>query len=117
MAPVLNRFTIDSTIQSYQGAQIFEAIGISGKVIDKYFTNTVSRVGGITLNDIANDVDLLHSTAFDPLGLDVDLTLESVGSHKERAGQEEHLYNPRTIHLLQEAARTGKFREGGRGVS
>ena len=86
-----------STIQSYQGAQIFEAIGISKEVIDKYFTNTVSRVGGITLEDIANDVDVLHSTAFDPLGLDVDLTLESVGSHKERSGQEEHLYNPRTI--------------------
>ncbi len=93
-----------STIQSYQGAQIFEAVGISKEVIDKYFTNTVSRVGGITLEDIARDVDELHSSAFDPLGLDVDLTLESVGSHKERAGQEEHLYNPRTIHLLQQAA-------------
>ncbi len=98
-----------STIQSYQGAQIFEAIGISKEVVDKYFTNTVSRVGGITLDDIANDTDVLHSTAFDPLGLDVDLTLESVGSHKERAGQEEHLYNPRTIHLLQESTRTGNY--------
>ncbi len=98
-----------STIQSYQGSQIFEAIGISKEVIDKYFTNTVSRVGGITLEDIANDVDALHSTAFDPLGLDVDLTLESVGSHKERSGQEDHLYNPRTIHLLQQAAWTGNY--------
>lgn len=98
-----------STIQSYQGAQIFEAVGISKEVIDRYFTNTVSRVGGITLSDIANDVDALHSAAFDPLGLDVDLTLESVGSHKERAGQEQHLYNPVTIHLLQEAARTGDY--------
>ena len=98
-----------STIQSYQGSQIFEAIGISKEVIDKYFTNTVSRVGGITLDDIANDVDTLHSAAFDPLGLDVDLTLDSVGSHKMRSGQEEHLYNPVTIHLLQEAARTGNY--------
>jgi len=98
-----------STIQSYQGAQIFEAIGICKEVIDKYFTDTVSRIGGITLDDIANDIDILHSTAFDPLGLDVDLTLESVGSHKERAGQEEHLYNPLTIHLLQEATRTGNY--------
>ena len=57
----------------------------------------------------AHDVDVLHSTAFDPLGLDVDLTLESVGSHKERSGQEEHLYNPRTIHLLQQAAWTGNY--------
>ena len=46
-----------STIQSYQGSQIFEAIGISADVIDKYFTGTVSRVGGITLEDIAKDVD------------------------------------------------------------
>ena len=98
-----------STIQSYQGAQIFEAVGISNEVVEKYFTDTVSRVGGITLEDIANDVDELHSAAFDPLGLDVDLTLESVGSHKERAGQEQHLYDPLTIHLLQESARTGDY--------
>ena len=58
--------------------------------------------------DIAGDVDVLHSAAFDPLGLDVDLTLESVGSHKSRSGEEAHLYNPLTIHLLQEAARTAK---------
>lgn len=98
-----------STIQSYQGAQIFEAVGISKNVIDKYFTDTVSRVEGITLEDIADDVDDLHSAAFDPLGLDVDLTLNSVGSHKERAGEEEHLYNPLTIHLLQEATRSGSY--------
>ncbi len=72
-----------STVQSYQGAQIFEAIGISKKVVDTYFTDTVSRVEGINLEDIANDVDTLHSAAFDPLGLDVDLTLDSVGSHKK----------------------------------
>ncbi len=98
-----------STIQSYQGAQIFEAIGISRDVVDRYFTNTVSRVGGITLKDIERDVDALHSAAFDPLGLDVDLTLESVGSHKQRAGQEKHMYNPLTIHLLQEATRKGDY--------
>ncbi len=57
-----------STIQSYQGSQIFEAIGISREVIDKYFTNTVSRVGGISLKDIENDVDTRHTKAFDPLG-------------------------------------------------
>lgn len=98
-----------STIQSYQGSQIFEAIGISKEVVDKYFTDTVSRVGGVTLKDIENDVDVLHSAAFDPLGLDVDLTLDSVGSHKSRSGQEEHLYNPLTIHLLQEATRRGDY--------
>ena len=98
-----------STIQSYQESQIFEAIGISKEVVDKYFTDTVSRVGGVTLKDIENDVDVLHSAAFDPLGLDVDLTLDSVGSHKSRSGQEEHLYNPLTIHLLQEATRRGDY--------
>ena len=98
-----------STIQSYQGSQIFEAIGISKEVVDKYFTDTVSRVGGVTLKDIENDMDVLHSAAFDPLGLDVDLTLDSVGSHKSRSGQEEHLYNPLTIHFLQEATRKGDY--------
>ena len=98
-----------STIQSYQGSQIFEAIGISKEVVDQYFTDTISRIGGITLEDIARDMDELHSAAFDPLGLDVDLTLNSMGSHKQRAGQEEHLYNPKTIHLLQEASRTGNY--------
>ena len=98
-----------STIQSYQESQIFESIGISKEVVDKYFTDTVSRVGGVTLKDIENDMDVLHSAAFDPLGLDVDLTLDSVGSHKSRSGQEEHLYNPLTIHLLQEATRKGDY--------
>ena len=90
-----------STIQSYQGSQIFEAIGISQDVIDKYFTGTVSRVGGITLEDIEENVDRLHSEAFDPLGLNTDLTLDSVGAHKMRSQGEEHHYNPQTIHLLQ----------------
>ncbi len=98
-----------STIQSYLGAQIFEAIGIDKNVIDTYFTNTVSRVGGITLKDIEEDINTLHSAAFDPLGLGVDLSLESAGSHKVRSGKEEHLYNPKTIHLLQEATRTGNY--------
>ena len=71
-----------STIQSYQGSKIFEAIGIDKSVIDKYFTNTVSRIGGITLQDIENDVNELHSAAYDPLGLETDVTLDSKGRHK-----------------------------------
>ena len=98
-----------STIQSYQGSQIFEAIGISSDVIEKYFTNTVSRVGGITLKDIEARVNELHSKAFDRLGLKTDDTLESVGSHKFRSGKEEHLYNPQTIHMLQRATQTGDY--------
>ena len=98
-----------STIQSYQGAQIFEAIGIDKSVIDEYFTNTVSRIGGITLEDIARENDELHSAAFDPLGLETDLTLNSVGRHKMRSGGEKHLYNPQTIHLLQESTKRGDY--------
>lgn len=98
-----------STIQSYQGSQIFEAIGINSDVINKYFTNTVSRIEGVSLRDIEDDVDYLHSSAFDPLELKVDLTLDSVGSHKFRSGKEEHLYNPKTIHLLQQSTRTGDY--------
>lgn len=99
-----------STIQSYQGAQIFEAIGISREVIDKYFTNTVSRIGGITIEDIERDVDERHTSAFDPLGLQEDLTLDSMGWHKSRSAGEHHRYNPRTIHLLQESTRTGDYK-------
>ena len=96
-----------STIQSYQGSKIFEAIGISRDVTEKYFTDTVSRIGGITLKDIEEQVEALHSKAFDPLELGVDTTLDSVGIHKSRSGREEHLYNPKTIHLLQQATQRG----------
>ncbi|SFR92406.1 glutamate synthase large subunit [Anaeromicropila populeti] len=98
-----------STIQSYQGSKIFEAIGLGNDVIGKYFTGTVSRIGGIGIKDIEKQVDELHTKAFDPLGLNVDLTLDSIGSHKSRSGEEEHLYNPETIHLLQKATRTGDY--------
>ena len=100
-----------STIQSYQGAQIFEAVGIAKDVIDKYFTNTVSRIGGIDLDDIQREFHELHSSAFDPLGLDSDISLESCGEHNYRSGKEYHRYNPVTIHLLQEATRTGNYEE------
>ena len=98
-----------STIQSYQSAQIFEAVGISREVVDQYFTNTVSRVGGVGLKEIEQMVDRNHSKAFDPLGLGVDETLDSVGAHKARSGQENHMYNPQTIHLLQESTRRGDY--------
>lgn len=98
-----------STIQSYQGSQIFEAVGIDPDVVEKYFTNTVSRIGGINLEDIAGDMDALHSAAFDPLGLGVDLTLDSIGRHKMRSQGEEHRYNPKTIHLLQESTKQGSY--------
>ncbi|MBR1720933.1 MAG: glutamate synthase subunit alpha, partial [Treponema sp.] len=100
-----------STIQSYQSAQIFEAVGIASDVIEKYFTNTVSRVGGIGLKEIEEDVRYHHAQGFDPAGLTVNTHLDSVGKHKFRRGPqaESHLYNPETIVALQQATRNGDY--------
>ncbi|MBO4532404.1 MAG: glutamate synthase large subunit [Treponema sp.] len=94
-----------STIQSYQSAQIFEAVGIAADVTQKYFTNTVSRVGGIGLKEIEEDVRYHHDQGFDPSGLTVNTHLDSFGKHKFRRGPqaESHLYNPETIVALQQA--------------
>ena len=101
-----------STIQSYQSSQIFEAIGIKKEVIDRYFTNTVSRVGGIGLEEINEGVEYRHSHAFDPLGLGVDTTLDSVGEHKLRTGsdKEDHMYSPETVIALREATQLGSYK-------
>ena len=100
-----------STIQSYQSAQIFEALGIAEDVIEKYFTNTVSRVGGIGLKEIEEDILYHHAQGFDPDGLTVNTHLDSVGKHKFRRGPqaESHLYNPETIIALQQATRNGDY--------
>lgn len=100
-----------STLQSYQGAQIFEAIGISKDVIDTYFTNTISEVEGITLEDIEKDLIYHHDRAYDPLGLTTDTSLDSIGFHKLRKGdgKEDHLYSPETIVKLQKATQTNDY--------
>ena len=100
-----------STIQSYQSARIFEAVGLSKEVIDRYFTGTVSRVGGIGIAEIEEGITFRHDHAFDPLGLGVDTTLDSVGFHNLRSGKdkEDHLYSPETIITLQQAVRTGSY--------
>ena len=98
-----------STIQSYQGAKLFEALGLKEEFISRYFTDTVSRIGGIGIEEIAGDYTAFHSEAFDPLGLDVDMTLNSIGKHKSKSGGEEHLYNPQTIHMLQQSSRRGDY--------
>jgi len=100
-----------STLQSYQSAQIFEAVGICKDVIDKYFTNTVSPVDGIGLKEINEGVECRHNHAFDPLGLGVDTTLDSMGEHKLRNGDntESHMYDPKTVITLREATHLGSY--------
>lgn len=101
-----------STIQSYMGAQIFEAIGIGKEVIDRYFTNTVSRIGGIGLEEIQKEAEIKHENGFKDKTYAADFILDSPGYEKLRSGdgiQEQHLYNPLTIHKLQEATRTANY--------
>lgn len=98
-----------STIQSYRGAQIFEAIGINSEVINKYFTNTVSRIEGISLKEIQEEVLIRHRNAFRKGNVNFEFSLDSKGRDKFRSGKEEHLYNPLTIHKLQQSTRTGNY--------
>ncbi|MDN5314766.1 MAG: glutamate synthase large chain [Clostridiales bacterium] len=96
-----------STIQSYQGAQIFEAVGISSRVIDKYFTSTPSRIEGITLDDIARESAERHRNCFTEN--DVDPGLPAGGIYQWRSDGEYHQFNPLTVHKLQQAVRTGSY--------
>ncbi len=96
------------TLQSYHGAQIFEAIGINSKTIDKYFAGTVSRVEGIDLGIIAKEVAIRHHTALNPLRNPYANLLEG-GSHQWRKGSENHLFTPETISKLQHSCRTNNY--------
>ncbi|HKJ66714.1 MAG TPA: glutamate synthase large subunit, partial [bacterium] len=98
-----------STIKSYRGAQIFEALGISKGVIDKYFTWTDSRIGGIGVDVIAEEARRRHERAFPRLSLN-GRTLDEGGQYKWRKNGEYHMYNPETVHKLQIACRTGSYK-------
>jgi glutamate synthase (ferredoxin) len=95
-----------STIQSYHGAQIFEAVGLNSEVVDKYFTWTPSRIQGIGLEVIGAEVLSRHSRAF-PARDAVNTELDAGGQYQWRDGGEQHLFNPQTIHKLQTACRLG----------
>jgi glutamate synthase (ferredoxin) len=97
-----------STIQSYRGAQIFEAIGLNHEVIDKYFTWTPSRIEGASLDVLAREVELRHRRAFPDRPVDGH-TLDVGGQYQWRADGEAHLFNPQTVHKLQQAVRTGNY--------
>ncbi|HMA80038.1 MAG TPA: glutamate synthase-related protein, partial [Candidatus Binatia bacterium] len=98
-----------STIKSYCGAQIFEAVGLGKELVDKYFTWTPSRIGGIGLAEIAREVEQQHARAFPTYPLNGH-TLEVYGQYQYRKDGELHLFNPRTIHLLQKAARANDYK-------
>lgn len=105
---VLSKMGI-STIQSYRGAQIFEAVGISSDVIQKYFAGTPSRIQGLDIDKIAKEVSLRHKEAFSTKSSG-DQALETGGVYKWRREGEPHLYNPETVHKLQFACRTGNYK-------
>ncbi len=89
-----------STVQSYRGAQVFEAVGISKEVIDQYFTGTASQIDGIDLNTIGEEAKRRHATAFEAIK-----ELDSGSDYQWRANGEHHAFNPKTIHTLQWATR------------
>ena len=97
-----------SSLQSYRGAQVFEALGLRQDVIDEYFSWTPSRVGGIGTDVIAQEVLLRHQAAFPERPLERH-ALPAGGQYKWRAEGEAHLFNPETIHRLQKAVRTSSY--------
>ena len=101
-----------STVQSYRGSQLFEAVGLSRALIDEFFPETVSRIGGMGLDGVARENAARHDAAFhDPQG---EAALAPGGEFQWRREEEYHLYNPETIHLLQQAVWTddyGLFRQ------
>ncbi len=97
-----------STLQSYQGAQIFEILGINKEVVDKYFTGATSRIEGMGLDEIAREALVKHLFAFSKKDIPVD-RLPVGGVYQWKRKGEFHLFNPQTIHLLQHATRTNDY--------
>ena len=107
MLKVLTKMGI-STMRSYHGAQVFEAVGLKKDLIDKYFTHTPSRLEGIGIEEIAIENQMRHESAYSDNPLYCD-TLESGGVFQCKENGEAHLYNPETIYLLQKACREGDY--------
>jgi glutamate synthase (NADPH/NADH) large chain len=97
-----------STLQSYQGAQIFEIIGLNQDVVDKYFTGAVSRIAGMGLDEIAREALVKHQVAFSRKEIPIN-RLPVGGIYQWKRKGEFHLFNPQTIHLLQYSTRTGDY--------
>lgn len=102
---VMNKIGI-STLNSYRGSQLFECIGINAKTVEKYFPNTPTRIEGIGLREIEQEIVKRHKKAFQKNEITADI--EIGGDYRWRRGQEKHLFNPLTIAKLQESVRTNK---------
>jgi glutamate synthase (ferredoxin) len=98
-----------SSIQSYHGAQVFEAVGLNQDFIDEYFTGTPTRIGGVGIEVVATEVRMRHRRAYPPKGPIVHQQLGVGGLYQYRSGGVAHLFNPLTIHKLQHACRTGDY--------
>ena len=98
-----------STIQSYHGAQVFEAVGLSQDFVDEYFTWTQTRVGGVGIDVVAKEARIRHERGFPPKRPIVHTSLPAGGEYQVRFGGEYHLSNAETIHKLQHACRTGNY--------
>jgi glutamate synthase (ferredoxin) len=99
-----------STIQSYHGAQVFEAVGLNQDFIDEYFTWTATRVSGVGIDVVAREARMRNERGFPPNRPLTHTSLPAGGQYKYRAGGEHHLFNPETIHKLQYACRTGDYK-------
>ncbi|HZX97498.1 MAG TPA: glutamate synthase-related protein, partial [Myxococcales bacterium] len=99
-----------STVQSYHGAQVFEAIGLSQDFVDEYFTWTASRVGGVGIDVVAREARMRHERGYPPKRPIVHTSLPAGGEYQFRSGGEFHLTNPETIHKLQHACRTNDYK-------
>ncbi|WP_316932650.1 glutamate synthase large subunit [Changpingibacter yushuensis] len=101
-----------STVASYRGAQVFQAIGLAQELVDEYFTGTPTPLGGAGLDVIANEVALRHVVAYPSLGITpAHRALETGGEYQWRRDGEEHLFNPETVFLLQHSTRTKSYDE------
>ena len=99
-----------STVQSYRGAQIFEALGVGRDVVDRYFVGTPSRIGGIGLGEIAREMLMKHRRAFPPIEVDPAEVLDAGGFYQWRRDGEYHAWNPNTVAKLQHAVRVDSFK-------
>ncbi len=106
LVKILSKMGI-STVRSYHGAQVFEALGISKRVVDLYFTGTVTRIGGLTLREIEEEARERHTAAFSPSAAED--PLDPGGDYKWRRTGEYHLFNPENIYYLQQSCRTGDY--------